>query len=358
MGNISRWPQVVPEDGWFNFNLDTSDRDDPGLHSARARRFQLTGGFQLLVGQDIHELKSAQRRMITALSWGVVLTVLLGLAGGFFISRRMLARLEVINETSQRIIAGELGRRVPVSSRQDEFDRLSANLNQMLDQIQELMDGIRQGSDNIAHDLKTPLFHLRQKLESLTSQASSDAGSSKELHDALAEADRLLNLFNALLRIARLESESARTIKQSLSLPDLVHDVAELYEPLSDEKHQVLSVNVQSPVSILADRDMLFQALANLVDNAVKYTPEGGNIRLTITAEALWRYKCLRQRSRDCIDRKGKSFSALLSHRCQPLYSGQWAGLESGASGNPLTQWNTYPTGQPSRTLCPSIPTP
>ena len=286
VGNISRWPQVAPEDGWFNFNLDTSDRDDPGLHLARARRFQLTGGFQLLVGQDIHELKSAQRRIITALSWGVVLTVLLGLAGGFFISRRMLARLEVINETSQRIIAGELQRRVPVSSRQDEFDRLSANLNQMLDQIQELMDGIRQVSDNIAHDLKTPLFHLRQKLESLTSQASSDVDSSNELHDALTEADRLLSLFNALLRIARLESESTKTIKQPLLLAELVRDVAELYEPLSDEKDQHLSVNVRSPVSILADRDMLFQALANLVDNAVKYTPQGGNICLTITVEA------------------------------------------------------------------------
>ncbi|MCH1521700.1 MAG: HAMP domain-containing histidine kinase [Arenicellales bacterium] len=286
VGNISRWPKVSPEDGWFNFNLDTSDRDDPDLHLARARHFQLTGGFRLLVGQDIHELKSAQRGMITALGWGVVLTVLLGLAGGFFISRKMLARLEVINETSQRIIAGELERRVPVSSRQDEFDRLSANLNQMLDQIQELMDGIRQVSDNIAHDLKTPLFHLRQKLESLVSRESSDESNSQELQAALNEADRLLNLFNALLRIARLESESARTIKQPLSLPDLVYDVAELYEPLSDEKHQHLSVNVQSPVSILADRDMLFQALANLVDNAVKYTPEGGNIDLAVTAEA------------------------------------------------------------------------
>ena len=285
VSNISRWPQVAPKDGWFNFNLDTSDRDDPNLHPARARRFQLTGGFQLLVGQDIHELKSAQRRIITALSWGVILTVLLGLAGGFFISRKMLARLEVINETSQRIIAGELEQRVPVSSRQDEFDRLSANLNQMLDQIQELMDGIRQVSDNIAHDLKTPLFRLRQKLESLTSRASSDSTPAQELQDALAEADRLLNLFNALLRIARLESESARTIKQPLSLSDLVHDVAELYEPLSEEKHQHLSVNVQAPVSILADRDMLFQALANLVDNAVKYTPEGGHICLTVTAE-------------------------------------------------------------------------
>ncbi|HCK75761.1 MAG TPA: two-component sensor histidine kinase [Gammaproteobacteria bacterium] len=286
VGNISRWPQVAPKDGWFNFNLDTSDRDEPGLHPARARRFQLTGGFQLLVGQDIHELKSAQRRIITALSWGVILTVLLGLAGGFFISRKMLTRLEVINETSQRIIAGELDQRVPMSSRQDEFDRLSSNLNQMLDQIQELMDGIRQVSDNIAHDLKTPLFRLRQKLESLTSGTSPDPAASLNLQDALAEADRLLNLFNALLRIARLESESARTIKRSLPLSDLVRDVAELYEPLSDEKHQHLSVNVQTPVAILADRDMLFQALANLVDNAVKYTPEGGYIWLTVTAEA------------------------------------------------------------------------
>jgi len=285
VGNISRWPQVIPDGGWLNFNLDTRDRDDPGLHPARARRFQLTGGFQLLVGQDIQELKAAQRRVIIALSWGVILTVLLGLAGGFFISRKMLARLEVINKTSQRIIAGELKHRVPVSVRGDEFDRLSGNLNQMLDQIQELMDGIRQVSDNIAHDLKTPLFRLRQKLESLTSRPSSDAEHRKELEDALAEADRLLNLFNALLRIARIESESTKTVMQHLSLSTLANDVAEFYEPLADEKQQNLTVNAEDPVVIMADRDMLFQALANLVDNAVKYTPVGGNINLTVWAK-------------------------------------------------------------------------
>ena len=286
VGNISRWPQVNAEDGWLNFNLDTSDRDDPELHPARARRFQLTGGFQLLVGQDIHELKSAQRRIITALSWGVILTLVLGLAGGFFISRTMLARLEIINETSQRIIAGDMKQRIPVSTRQDEFDRLSGNLNRMLDQIQELMDGIRQVSDNIAHDLKTPLFRLRQKLETMNVEAGSTADHNQALQDALVEADRLLNLFNALLRIARLESESRKTVMTMLSLSELAGDVAELYEPLAEEKNQSLSVETPQSISLLADRDMLFQALANLLDNAVKYTPEGGTIRLSLSSQA------------------------------------------------------------------------
>ena len=285
VGNISRWPQVSPEEGWLNFNLDTSDRDDPELHPARARRFQLSGGFQLLVGQDIHELKSAQRRIITALSWGVILTLVLGLAGGFFISRTMLARLEIINETSQRIIAGDMKQRIPVSPRQDEFDRLSGNLNQMLDQIQKLMDGIRQVSDNIAHDLKTPLFRLRQKLEAMNVEAGSSGGHTEALQGALAEADRLLNLFNALLRIARLESESRKTAMTMLSLSELAGDVAELYEPLAEEKSQSLSVETPKSISLFADRDMLFQALANLLDNAVKYTPEGGDIRLSLSSQ-------------------------------------------------------------------------
>ena len=285
VGNISRWPQVTAEDGWLNFNLDTSDRDDPELHPARARRFQLSGGFQLLVGQDIHELKLAQRRIITALSWGVILTLVLGLAGGFFISRTMLTRLEIINETSQRIIAGDMKQRIPVSPRQDEFDRLSGNLNRMLDQIQELMDGIRQVSDNIAHDLKTPLFRLRQKLEAMNVEAGSSASHTQVLQDALAEADRLLNLFNALLRIARLESESSKTAMTMLSLSELADDVAELYEPLAEEKQQSLSVETPQPISLFADRDMLFQALANLLDNAVKYTPKGGSIRLSLSSQ-------------------------------------------------------------------------
>jgi signal transduction histidine kinase len=212
------------------------------------------------------------------LGWGVVLTLVLGLAGGFFMSRRMLARIDIINDTSQRIMAGELDRRVPVSPRGDEFDRLSGNLNRMLDQIQELMDSIRQVSDNIAHDLKTPLSRLRQRLESLSVHEGANHAQNDALEQAIDEADRLLGLFNGLLRIARIESESINPSLQRLNLDQLTRDVVELYEPLSEEKHQKLGVRTTTLPIVHADRDMLFQALANLLDNAVKYTPIGGII--------------------------------------------------------------------------------
>jgi signal transduction histidine kinase len=283
VGNINRWPKTPVQDGWLNFNLETRDLDKPSLHSARARQFQLTGSFRLLVGQDIQELNAARLRIITALGWGVALMLVLGLAGGFFISRRMLTRIEIINDTSQRIMAGDLGRRVPVGSRGDEFDQLSNNLNRMLDQIQELLDGIRQVSDNIAHDLKTPLSRLRQRLESLRESSALESEQARALEQAINEADRLLGLFNALLRIARIESESISTDVQPLVLGQLAKDVVELYEPLAEEKHQKLKL-LESPQSMVhADRDMLFQALANVLDNAVKYTPVGGIIEVNIS---------------------------------------------------------------------------
>lgn len=283
VGNINRWPKVAVQDGWLSFNLEARDHDESGLHPARARQFQLTGGFRLLVGQDIQELNAARLRVITALGWGVALTLVLGLAGGFFISRRMLTRIDSINDTSQRIMAGDLGRRVPVGSRGDEFDQLSSNLNRMLDQIQELLDGIRQVSDNIAHDLKTPLSRLRQRLESLRESSALESEQARALEQAINEADRLLGLFNALLRIARIESESISTDIQPLVLSQLATDVVELYEPLAEEKHQKLKLLESTQSIVHADRDMLFQALANVLDNAVKYTPVGGIIEVNIS---------------------------------------------------------------------------
>ena len=283
VGNINRWPKVPVQDGWLNFTLETRDLDKPRLHPARTRQFQLAGGFRLLVGQDIQELNAARLRIITALGWGVALTLVLGLAGGFFISRRMLTRIDIINDTSQRIMAGDLNRRVPVGSRGDEFDQLSNNLNRMLDQIQELLDGIRQVSDNIAHDLKTPLSRLRQRLESLRESSALESDQARALEQAINEADRLLGLFNALLRIARIESESISTDVQPLTLSQLATDVVELYEPLAEEKHQKLKLLGGTQPVVHADRDMLFQALANVLDNAVKYTPVGGIIEVNIS---------------------------------------------------------------------------
>ncbi len=283
VGNINRWPKVPIQDGWLNFNLKAGDLDQPSLHPARARQFQLAGGFRLLVGQDIQELNAARLRVISALGWGVALTLVLGLAGGFFISRRMLTRIDIINDTSQHIMAGDLDRRVPVGSRGDEFDQLSSNLNRMLDQIQELLDGIRQVSDNIAHDLKTPLSRLRQRLESLRESSALESDQARALEQAINEADRLLGLFNALLRIARIESESISTDVQPLALSELATDVVELYEPLAEQKHQKLKLLESAQSMVHADRDMLFQALANVLDNAVKYTPIGGIIEVNIS---------------------------------------------------------------------------
>jgi signal transduction histidine kinase len=274
---------VPAQDGWLNFNLKAGDLDQPSLHPARARQFQLAGGFRLLVGQDIQELNAARLRVISALGWGVALTLVLGLAGGFFISRRMLTRIDIINDTSQRIMAGDLDRRVPVGSRGDEFDQLSNNLNRMLDQIQELLDGIRQVTDNIAHDLKTPLSRLRQRLESLRESSALESDQARALEQAINEADRLLGLFNALLRIARIESESIGIDVQPLALSELATDVVELYEPLAEEKHQKLKLLESAQSMVHADRDMLFQALANVLDNAVKYTPVGGIIEVNIS---------------------------------------------------------------------------
>ena len=193
-------------------------------------------------------------------------------------SRRMLNRLELINDTSQKIMDGDLARRVPSRGSGDEFDRLAENLNRMLDQTESLMEGIRRVSDNIAHDLKTPLSRLRQRLEALSRGYSGDPSRLADLEAALQEADHLLNTFNALLKIARIESGPQQTNLKPVNLGKLAADVVELYEPLAEEKQQKLIFQEHHTSNVRADRDMLFQAFANLLDNAIKYTPVGGII--------------------------------------------------------------------------------
>ena len=277
VGNINRWPQVSEVDGWLNFELETGNTAR-GVHPARARQFRLVGGYQLLVGQDINELKKVRLRVIHSLAWGLLLTLALGLIGGIVMSRRMLNRLELINDTSQKIMDGDLARRVPSRGSGDEFDRLAENLNRMLDQTESLMEGIRRVSDNIAHDLKTPLSRLRQRLEALSRGYSEDPSRLADLEAALQEADHLLNTFNALLKIARIESGPQQTNLKPVNLGKLAADVVELYEPLAEEKQQKLIFQEHHTSNVRADRDMLFQAFANLLDNAIKYTPVGGII--------------------------------------------------------------------------------
>ncbi len=283
VGNLSRWPsQAQSRDGWVSFELrDQRGGGDPLVHMARARPFVLGGGYRLLVGRDIRELEEAQKRIVSTLIWGLAITLLLGLAGGVLLSRTVSRRIEIINDTSREIISGDLSRRIPTRGTDDEFDQLADNLNTMLNRIESLMESVRRVSDNIAHDLKTPLSRLRNRLEAAKLQTGNSDQQRAELEQASAEADQLLSTFNALLRIARIEAGKQHAGFTNVDLAALVTDVAELYEPLADEKKQRLVVNT-TKASCTGDRDLLFQALANLVDNAVKHTPENCEIQITL----------------------------------------------------------------------------
>jgi signal transduction histidine kinase len=278
-GNLNGWPQRTPDsDGWLDFKLEQVGHEG-NAHVARARAFVLPGDFHLLVGRDMYELRSTQALIARTLAWGLAITVMLAMCGAVMMSRSTARRLEAINATSRRIMRGDLSQRVPTRGTHDEFDQLAVSLNSMLDQIQKLMDGVRHVSDNIAHDLRTPLTRLRNRLEILSHSGSCDQ---EEAEHALVEADAMLATFNALLRIARIEAGARREAFTDVSLRSVVEDAAELYEALAEDKGQTFELSISGEPIILGDRDLLFQAVANLLDNAIKYAPAHGRIELSL----------------------------------------------------------------------------
>jgi signal transduction histidine kinase len=287
VGNLDRWPGGFPNaDGWIHFRLRERGPDRTEEHAARAQVFRLQGDLRLLVGRDVRDLEATRGLILDALTWGLALTAGLALVGGWLMTSRVVRRIEAINQTSRDIMEGDLSRRIPLGGSGDDFDQLADGLNRMLSRIETLMAGVRQVSDNIAHDLRTPLTRLRTKLEVLRAELESALGdghpTSAAVEETIADADVMLTTFNALLRIARIESGSQRAGFAEVDLAPLAQDVAELYEPVAADKDQTLLVEVPRSALVIGDRDLLFQALGNLVDNAVKYTPEGGRVTLRI----------------------------------------------------------------------------
>lgn len=277
-GNLEQWPEASKgPGGWLEFRV-RQQSDDEAWHRARARTFQLRERLWLLVGRDMQELSQVRSLIREAFAWATGITLLLALAGGYAVSRTVTRRLDVINEASREIMAGQLNRRIPASGSDDEFDELISHLNAMLDRIGALMEDVRRVSDNIAHDLKTPLTRLRNELESIREGVGDDTS----VEQALQEADNLLSTFNALLRIARIESGHRRAGFEELDLVTLVRDVAELYQPLAEDKGLTFTAEVGGEVRVRGDRDLLFQAVANLVDNAIKYTAAPGRVLLLL----------------------------------------------------------------------------
>jgi signal transduction histidine kinase len=276
-GNLSRWPPMANEgDEFLDFELVTGPGEP--AHRARAKPFVLRGGFKLLVGRDLVELDSMRSLLLRTMAWGLALILALALLGAVVVARSRIRRIAKIDEVIGEVMAGDLSRRIPLEGAKDDIEDLSANLNRMLDELSNLVEGVRRVSDGIAHDLRTPLARLKTRLERLRRSRTDE-----EIGEAIAEADRLLATFGAVLRIARIESgERGRAAFADVDLTSLIDDVAELYRPLIEEKGARLSLHNAPAVSIRGDRDMLFQAVANLLDNAIKHTPDAGRIEISL----------------------------------------------------------------------------
>src|SRR6201996_4422757 len=283
-GNLEFWPQVSPTAPTAMVEFDDARLVNGKLETRRARGrvFPLPADFMLLVAQDVHDRYLTERMFTTTLPWTVLLILVLGIMGGALLSRTMLRRLDTINRTSGDIIKGDLTRRVPLNGSGDEFDVLAENLNRMLDRIERLMKGLREVTDSVAHDLRTPLNRLRNRLEESVARLNASGAQSSEIERAIAETDQLIGTFNALLLIAETDAGTTRAAMSPLDLGGVAADVVELYEPFADEKKVSLALVPGNPVAIEGNRSLIAQALANLVDNAIKYTPVGGKVRIRI----------------------------------------------------------------------------
>jgi signal transduction histidine kinase len=264
-------PGALDRPGWSEAAYRRLEDQEGAEHQALVRVVQLASGFRVLVGRDLEERDRMRDIIVAAAKWSIALVVVLGLAGGFFVTRRVLRRFDAVTAKTQTIMAGDLSGRLPVAGTGDELDRLADNLNAMLDRIEALMRGMKEVSDNIAHDLKTPLTRLRNRAESALRTANNENEYRAALESTIEESDGLIRTFNALLMIAHAESGQSRDNMTVFDAAEIAHGVAELYEPVAEEKGLSLTVDAPGPAPVKGNRELLSQVMANLIDNAIKY---------------------------------------------------------------------------------------
>ncbi|GJE40790.1 HAMP domain-containing sensor histidine kinase [Methylobacterium persicinum] len=288
VGNVASVPAAVlakPGQSEVSYGRGEANADE---HFAIVQVFTLPGGFRLLVGRDTEERDRLRAVIGRAFASSLGAVIVLGIIGGWLAASRVLARVDAMTRTTRAIMAGDLDDRLAVAGNGDELDRLATNLNQMLERIGELMQGMREVSDNIAHDLKTPLTRLRNRADDALRRASSADELRAALEAVIDEGDGLIRVFNALLTIARLEAGSASEIMAPLDLGATASGVGELYEALAEDHGLAIETRTEAGVFIEANRELIGQALANLIDNALKYgTPdEGSPAKVLISVEA------------------------------------------------------------------------
>ncbi|MEZ5790477.1 MAG: HAMP domain-containing sensor histidine kinase [Nitratireductor sp.] len=264
---------ILNHEGWAGHPFDYTRHQDNGARTwqAMARVVELPNGMRLLVGRDLGDPERFRQVVGRALFLALAAMLALGVATWLVVGRRALKRLDLVSKSTARILAGDHSERLPLSGGGDEFDRLSARLNGMLDRINLLDDGLKQVSDNIAHDLKTPLTRLRNKADAALGEASNVDEMRNALGEVIADTDQIIKTFNALLMISRVESGSAVTGLSPIDITSVVKDVAELYLPVAEDDGFETRVDVEDGLLVTGSRELLAQALSNLVENAIKY---------------------------------------------------------------------------------------
>ncbi len=303
-------------------------------HAARAKTFLLRGDLHLLVGRDVRDLEATLGLIRGSLAWGLALAGALAVLGGWLMSAGVLRRIEAITRTSRDIMDGDLSRRMPVDGSGDDFDQLAENLNRMLDRIEDLMNRVRQVSDSIAHDLRTPLTRLRTKLEGLREEG--DPATQAALEAAVADADELLATFNALLRISRIEASGLQTDLAPVDLALVVRDIAELYEPLATERGQALGVSAAGPALGPGGSRSALPGPGQSGRQRRQVHPARGQDRPLCRMRRPDRQgRGVGRRSRHPGRAARTGLRALLPRRCQPFHPGQRPWAQPGASRGP-----------------------
>jgi signal transduction histidine kinase len=278
-GNIDGVPPaVLANPGEYEIPYEAVGDIEAHRRLALVRSLVLPGGFRLLVGRDLSDITRLQNVIWRAFGWSMLLVIALGVLAGFIVTKRVLSRIDSITETTRAIMEGDLAGRLALTGSNDEFDRLAENLNTMLDRIGDLMEGIRHVSNNIAHDLRTPLTRLRNNAEEALRVGRSADDARNALIDVIGEADGLIKIFNALLMIARAEAGQLREGMSVIDAAEIVREIVELYDPVAEDRGLVIQPHIDAPLPLYGSRELIGQAVANLIDNALKYGASSSEI--------------------------------------------------------------------------------
>jgi signal transduction histidine kinase len=286
-GNLQSWPPALAAaSGWGTFSAPDAAPSATEASAVRAAVMTLSDGSRLLVGQTVDDLEAFTRKIETALLLSLVLIFVLAAVASISVTRRTVGRIEAINATSRAIMQSGLGERIPLRGSRDEWDQLAANLNSMLDRIEGLMAQVKQVTDNVAHDLRTPLTRMRGRLEKAYNVQGATEREHALIGDTLADLDGVLRMFSSLTRISQIEANARTEPGRPVNLAEIAREVTELFDAAAEDNGGHLAVAGDKVVRVIGDRDLLFDAVANLVDNAIKHGRDGGHVTVSVAQRA------------------------------------------------------------------------